>query len=110
MHGELEKSLVFSWTRIENSQYDHNAVSVVNLILMMLFCCLDRLCLPNHYYISAITDDVTMEYLIPTKSGAGVCTTSLVDYLIYTHNNFIERCHSVLAEKNQKQRSDSSSS
>ena len=46
----------------------------------------------EHLYLPAITMDTPLEYLIPTTSSAGVCTTSLVDYLTLTHNNFIEKC------------------
>lgn len=53
--------------------------------------------------------DVTMEtrldFLIPTTSGHGRCTTALVDYLVQTHNAFIERCQAVTQEK-QKRKSD----
>ena len=43
-----------------------------------------------------------MEYLIPTTSEAGVCTTALVDFLTLTHNNFIERCRGAVAENDQR--------
>ena len=43
-----------------------------------------------------------MEYLVPTTSEAGVCTTALVDFLTLTHNNFIERCRGLIAEDDKK--------
>ena len=43
-----------------------------------------------------------MEYLVPTTSEAGVCTTALVDFLTLTHNNFIERCRGLVAEDDQR--------
>ena len=49
-----------------------------------------------------IDDDTKMEYLVPTTSEAGVCTTALVDFLTLTHNNFIERCRGLVAENDQK--------
>jgi hypothetical protein len=48
--------------------------------------------LEEQHCLAAITEDVSLEYLIPTTSGAGVLTTSLVDYLIVAHNNLIQRC------------------
>ena len=36
--------------------------------------------------------DTPLEYLIPTTTEAGVCTTSLVDFLVLSHNDFIEFC------------------
>jgi hypothetical protein len=43
-----------------------------------------------------------MEYLVPTTSDAGVCTTALVDFLTLTHNNFIEMCRGVVAENDPR--------
>ena len=33
-----------------------------------------------------------LEYFIPTTTGPGACTFSLVHYLSYVHNNFIDWC------------------
>lgn len=51
-----------------------------------------RLRLEERHCLNAITEDVSLEYLIPTTSGAGALTTALVDYLIQTHNDFIHFC------------------
>ena len=38
--------------------------------------------------------DTPLEYFIPTTTGPGACTFSLVHYLTYVHNNFMEFCRS----------------
>ena len=48
--------------------------------------------LEDTHFLPAITDEVSLEYLIPTKSGAGALTTALVDFLIKTHNDFVNMC------------------
>ena len=55
----------------------------------------DQHCLP------AITEDTTLDYLIPTMTGAGACTTSLVDFLMLTHNDFIKKCQAIVAKRNE---------
>ena len=55
--------------------------------------------LKDEDFLPAITGDTPLEYLIPTASGAGVLTTALVDYLIRTHNAFIDRCCSLVEQK-----------
>lgn len=54
----------------------------------------DRLPVKQEYILPALTEEIPLEYLIPTTTGAGVCTFALVDFLMYTHNNFIELCMS----------------
>ena len=54
------------------------------------------------YYIATIDDTTPMEFLVPTTSEAGVCTTSLVHFLYLTHNDFIERCRGLVAENDQR--------
>ena len=60
-----------------------------------------RLRLEELYCLPAITEDEPLEYLIPTTSEAGVLTTSLVDYLVLSHNDFIENCCGRVAERNK---------
>ena len=36
---------------------------------------------------------ISLAYLIPTKTGKGICSTALVDFLVTTHNEFICFCH-----------------
>lgn len=61
-----------------------------------------RLPVEEMYCSTLINDDIPMEYLIPTTSDAGACTTALVDFLALKHNTFIERCRALVAEKDQR--------
>ena len=36
---------------------------------------------------------IPLVYVIPTTTGKGVCSTRLVDFLVTTHNNFIDFYH-----------------
>ena len=58
--------------------------------------------LEEEHCLPAITKDVPMEYLIPTAKGPGALTTILVDYLVQAHNNFIDRCYSIVEENSQR--------
>ena len=42
--------------------------------------------------LESISDETPLEYLLPTTTGPGVCTTALVDFLVLKHNDFIEHC------------------
>ena len=44
------------------------------------------------------TLDTPLVYLLPTTIGEGKCTTALVDYLVLTHNDFIEKCRGIVTE------------
>lgn len=61
-----------------------------------------RLPIEEKYCSTIINDDTPMEYLIPTTSDAGACTTALVDFLALKHNNFVERCRALMAENSQR--------
>ena len=61
------------------------------------FSFLGRIPVKEDIWIPSITMDTPIEYLIPTTTHAGVCTTALVDFLTLTHNNFIEKCHALVA-------------
>ena len=43
--------------------------------------------------------NITLPYLIPTTSGKGICSTALVDFLVTTHNSFIEFYHGTIKIK-----------
>lgn len=43
--------------------------------------------------------DIPLAYLIPTTTGKGVCSTALVDFLVTTHNDFINFYHSKIKIK-----------
>ena len=61
-----------------------------------------RLPVEEKYYVAVIDDETPMEYLVPTTTEAGVCTTALVDFLTLVHNNFIERCRALTAGNDPK--------
>ena len=61
-----------------------------------------RLPVEDRFYTTVIDDDTKMEYLVPTTSEAGVCTTALVDFLTLTHNNFIEKCIILVGKDDQR--------
>lgn len=58
----------------------------------MIYFKIGRLPVPESIYVPNITGSTPLVYLIPTTTGQGVCTTALVDFLILTHNDFIQRC------------------
>lgn len=66
------------------------------------FTLIGRLPVEEKYFKAVIDDSTPMEYLVPTTSEAGVCTTALVDFLTLTHNSFIERCRKLVAENDQR--------
>ena len=43
--------------------------------------------------------NISLAYLIPTKAGKGICSTALVDFLVTTHNDFINFCNSKVNTK-----------
>ncbi len=56
----------------------------------------------DQYLIPAITDDTSIHFLIPTRTGAGACSMALADFLVLTHNNFIEKCMGIVAQKEKR--------
>ena len=57
-----------------------------------------RLKVEEKYLLPSFTLDTPLEYLIPTTVGAGACTTALTDFLVLTHNNFIEACQDFIKQ------------
>ena len=43
--------------------------------------------------------EIPLVYLIPTKTGKGVCSTALVDLLVSTHNEFVNFYHNAVQVK-----------
>ena len=68
-------------------------------IFIVCFLFTARFRVKQEFILPAFTEEVPLEYLIPTTTGAGACTTALVDFLMYTHNNFIEWCISTDASR-----------
>ena len=60
-----------------------------------------RLRVPVEYVDNTpeITDDTKLVYLLPTTTGEGICSTSLVDFLVTEHNQFIKDCYNNLPLK-----------
>ena len=58
----------------------------------------DRLAVEKEYLLTEIKDKTPLVYLIPTTMREGRCTTALVDYLVLTHNDFIERCRGIVSQ------------
>ena len=58
-----------------------------------------RLRIDEAHLLPAITENTPLEYLIPTTTGAGACTTALVDFLVLVHNDFIEGCRGIVTEQ-----------
>ncbi len=52
----------------------------------------------EEYLLEKIDDKTPLIYLIPTTMREGRCTTALVDYLVLTHNDFIERCRGIVSQ------------
>ena len=54
-----------------------------------------RLRTPSEYIevVPKITDDTKLAYLMPTTTGEGICSSSMVDFLVCQHNKFIEFCY-----------------
>ena len=46
-----------------------------------------------------IPQNISLADLIPTRNGTGICSTALVDFLVTTHNEFINFCHSKVNTK-----------
>lgn len=60
-----------------------------------------RLKVDEKYLLASFTLDTPLEYLIPTTVGAGACTTALTDFLVLTHNDFIETCRAIVIKQTQ---------
>lgn len=49
-----------------------------------------------------VSEDTTLQYLIPTTTGPGICSFALVDYLVVQHNCFMEMCQGVIYEEDKR--------
>ena len=65
------------------------------LLFVYLIIIIGRLRVPVEYVDDApeITDDTKLAYLIPTTTGEGICSSSMVDFLVHQHNEFIQFCY-----------------
>jgi len=63
---------------------------------------LARFPLEEKNIVAEITPDTPLVHLLPTTTGAGVCTTVLIDYLVQVHNNFVSRCRGMMSEMQER--------
>ena len=66
--------------------------------LLFIFYIIGRLTVPLEYVNDApeISDKVKLAYLMPTTTGEGICSSSMVDFLVCQHNEFIQFCYANL--------------
>ena len=98
-------SLQKAWDLVSMELITHGNLSIsieVNEFwLQLIIISLGRMPVPDNILPQSISGSTSLEYLIPTTSGTGVCTTSLVDFLVLTHNDFIEMCHKAMCKKEE---------
>ena len=56
---------------------------------------------PEEYLGMVISEELKVEWFIPTLTGPGVVTVAMLDLLVGAHNDFIEKSRAVL-KKRQK--------
>ena len=104
-YREMVASFKAAWALVGHKLKNHGNTKLIWMINNICFKNLNvsgRLPVEEKFYVAVINDDTKMEYLVPTTSEAGVCTTALVDFLTLTHNSFIEMCRKLMAEHDQR--------
>ena len=102
---EMIASFKSAWALVGYKLKHHGSFIYINLSITSAkpaILILGRLPVEEKYCLAVIDDDTSMEYLIPTTSEAGVCSTALVDFLALSHNKFIEKCKSTLTRLKQR--------
>ena len=56
----------------------------------------------KEYLGMIISEDLKLEWLIPTLTGPGVVTVAMLDLLVGAHNDFIEKSRAELKKRQQK--------
>ncbi len=108
-YTERIESLRKAWALVGNDLKTHGTIELciaLQLTVASSLVCLyvlARIPLDDEHCLTAINMDITLEYLIPTLTGAGAITTCLVDYLVRTHNNFIKTCRDIVTKRNKRQ-------
>ena len=74
---------------------------MLSLTCIYHFCIIVRVRVPEKYLGIVISEDLEMEWFIPTLTGPGVVTVAMLDLLVGAHNDFIEKSRAVL-KKRQK--------
>ena len=72
------------------------------IVILLMLSSSGRLRVKEEYLIPDINTETPLEYIIPTTTEAGACTTALVDFLTLAHNDFIERCRSLISNQEQR--------
>ena len=68
-------------------------------VIMIL---IGRVRVDEKYLSEVISEDLPLEWVIPTLTGPGVVTVAMLDLLVVSaHNDFMEKCQSEL-KKRQK--------
>ena len=63
------------------------------MMIVFYIYCLGRLKVPLEYIDTEIIDDTKLAYLMPTTTDEGICSSSMVDFLVCQHNEFIQFCY-----------------
>ena len=58
-----------------------------------------RLAVEEQYLLQEFSLNKPLINLLPTTMRQGRCTTALVDYLVITHNDFIEKCRDIASKR-----------
>ena len=58
-----------------------------------------RVRVDKEYLSVTISEDIKLEWLIPTLTGPGVVTVAMLDLLVGAHNDFVEKSHAELKKK-----------
>ena len=56
----------------------------------------------QEYLAVVMSEELKLEWLIPTLQGPGVVTVAMLDLLVGSHNDFIEKSQGIL-KKGQKE-------
>ena len=106
MRDECHKwmvSLSKAWTLVGHELKNHGKLIISKLLLLNSnYVYTGRLPVPESVFPQSICGSTLLKYLVPTTTGAGVCTTSLVDFLVGIHNEFVERCHNAMPARSDE--------
>ena len=76
-------------------------VCVCLCLVLTNFCLLARVRVPENYLSMVISEELKVEWFIPTLTGPGVVTVAMLDLLVGAHNEFIKKSRKEL-KKGQK--------
>ena len=78
-----------------------HAAKLWKYLIYIIFTLLARVRVPEEYLGMVISEELKVEWFIPTLTGPGVVTVAMLDLLVGAHNDFIEKSRAVL-KKGQK--------